>query len=189
MLKFDKILEENMTLEGFRFWKKLEEKIPNVIWEKLSSSSKKYHQDENGYVNTIGEHTFDMIYAAIKLVSIFNIEIKTKDCDLLLISVLLHDSCKYGLENPSESLHTYRNHDRLIGDLIKLKQEAFFKYFSNDEVYLLEQITRFHTGRFSTDWIKGETTWKKMDPKTLFVHFLDMASSRNLLKIPKGEIK
>ena len=185
MLKFDILLEKNMTEKGYMLWKKLEEKIPN-IWDRLSSSSKKYHKRDNGEVSTIEGHTLEMLVACIKLLSVFDVNPKTKEADILLISVVLHDSCKYGLDNPLDRKHTDQQHDHIIGDLINLSRNTFLKYFSNDEVSLLEEITRFHSGRWSTDWKGDNISWKKLNEKTLFVHFLDMASARNLLKI--GEI-
>jgi len=183
MLKFDRILLENMTEDGYKLWKKLEEKIPN-IWNKLSSSSNKYHKKENGESDTIEDHTMEMIFSAIKLLSVFDIKPKTKDCDVILLGITLHDSCKYGLENPLERLHTVPNHGHLISDLINLSKNTFLKHFSNDEVLLLEEITRFHDGRWGNDWKNEDMSWKKLDSKILMVHFLDMASTNNLLKVP-----
>ena len=187
MHKFDELLYNNMTERGLQFWKKLDEKIPNV-WNRLSSSSKKYHKRDNGEVDTIEEHTYEMLYCCIKIMSIFDIQPKTKDCDLILISILLHDSCKYGLESPLERLHTEKTHDRIIGNLVNLSRNTFLKYFSNDEVYLIEGMTRFHSGRWSTD-ADNDFSFKKLDPKILLIHFLDMCSAKNILKIPTGDNK
>jgi hypothetical protein len=140
-------------------------------------------------VDTIEEHTEEMLYSCIELLSIFNIEPKTKDCDVIMLGICLHDACKYGVENPLERLHTDPNHGHLISDIINRSKDTFLKHFSNDEILLLEGITRFHDGRWGKDWKENEISWKKLDPKILMVHILDMCSARNLLKISNGENK
>jgi len=184
---FDTLLHENMSEKGLELWKKLELRIPN-IWMRLSSSSRKYHKDENGNVQTIEEHTYEMIFAACKLLSIFEVEPKTKEADIILLGIILHDSAKYGKEDPLYREHTCKNHDHIIGDMISLSKNTFLKYFDSNEVYLLEEMCRFHAGHWATNWVENETSFKKLDPKTLFIHFLDMFSTRNLIKIPKENI-
>lgn len=182
MLKFDKLLEDNMTERGYKLWKALEERTPN-IWERLSSSSKKYHKKENGKVDTIEEHTYEMVYACCKLFTLFGIEKKTKECDLLLLALVLHDSFKYGISDPLNTPHTKKDHDRIIGNTVKENSHVFMKYYSESEVLLLEEMVRFHSGKWSTDWVDGLTSFKRLDTKTFFIHLLDMLSTRNLIKI------
>jgi len=184
MIIFDQLLKENMTNDGYIFWKKLESKIPN-IWNRLSSSSKKYHLNENGEVQSIGIHTYEMLYAAINSLSLLNVKIKTKESDLIILAIVLHDSAKYGIEDPLTRKHTDSKHDHIIGDLINLSRNTFMKYFTNEETNLLEEMVRYHSGRWSTDLKKSNIKFESLNIKTIFVHFLDMLSSRNLLKLPK----
>jgi hypothetical protein len=182
MLKFDVILENMMTDQGFNFWKKLENKIPNV-WRRDSSSTRKYHKDEHGNVASIEEHTTEMIFALGKILNVFEIKEKTREADLLFLAVALHDAAKYGTENPEERMHTVGDHDKIMADLIKNGKQVFLKYFSPAEVILLEQMVRMHSGIWSTDWQLGLNKWEDFNKYTLLVHLLDIFSSRNLIKM------
>lgn len=183
MLKFENLLFDNMSPKGFEFWKKLESKIPD-IWKRSTSSTRKYHKKEDGSVPSIEEHTYEMLFAACKLLSVFEIESKTKEADVILLAIILHDSAKYGKEDPLSRIHTCNNHDHIIGDIILLSKNTFLKYFDSNEVLLLEEMCRFHSGRWSSDAPK-DFSFKNLDPKTFFLHLLDMFSSRNLIKITK----
>lgn len=180
--RIEALLKEKMTDEGFKFWKVLYEKIP-PIWDRLSSSSKKYHQDENGHVRTIGEHTYEMLYACSKTLRMFRVNNRCKEGDLLLLSIFLHDAFKYGIDDPLNTRHTDRTHDRIIGNTISRSKDKFSRIFDDKQVTLMEHITRYHSGIWSTD-ANESFTLKSLDPEALFVHILDMLSANNCLKIP-----
>ena len=185
--KIEELLRENMTEDGYKLWKVLFEKIPPV-WDRLSSSSRKYHQDDNGHVRTIGEHTFEMLHACSKVMRMFKINNKCKEGDVLLLSIFLHDAFKYGIDDPLNTRHTDRRHDRIIGNTIFANKDKFLNLFDDKQVSLLEHITRYHSGIWSTD-VNESFTLKALDPEALFVHILDMLSANNCLKIPIEDIK
>jgi hypothetical protein len=176
------ILEMNMTDKGFRFWNAIEKKII-PCWGKLSSSTGKYHKKAGGYVPSVAEHTHEMLYAAVPLLSMFNIKSKTLEADTLLLSIALHDSCKYGISSNSLfNTFTDNRHDKNTADIILEGKETFLKLFNEEQFNLLEESVRFHSGRWSTDADK-DFSFSKLNPITMFVHMLDMLSSRNLIKI------
>ena len=181
MLKCDEILQKNMTEDGFKLWLRIRDKIP-PCWLRLTSSTRKHHVKEDGRIPTVIEHTFEMLYASDKLLSIFNVNTKTKEADILMLSIMLHDSLKYG-EKPSSRDYTLNEHDRLIGDVIRSNRHVFLKLFSENQVNLLEETLRYHAGRWSTDAKKIDFNFSEKSPYTLFIHMLDMLSSRNLIKI------
>jgi hypothetical protein len=76
--KITKLLENSMTERGFKLWNGINSMLPN-IWDKLTASTRKYHKRKDGSVPCIGEHTFEMLYAAEKIMSMFNINPKTND--------------------------------------------------------------------------------------------------------------
>lgn len=180
--EFNELLSENMTEEGFRFWKALEAKIPN-IWDRLSSSSKRYHKKSDGRVNTILEHTYEMLYAGCKIMRLFGVEKKTKEADTLILGILLHDSLKYGTDSPLYVKYTTSKHDKLIADTIYSSKKTFLKLLTENQVDKLEQMTRYHSGMWSTDADK-EFTFSKLNPETFFLHVLDMLSANDCLKVP-----
>jgi 23S rRNA maturation-related 3'-5' exoribonuclease YhaM len=178
MEKIDSLLEENLTEISFQLWKVLKEKIP-YIWDRLSSSTGKYHRRKDGRVPSVGEHTWEMLIACIKLLSVFNVTSKTLDSDVLLFSVVLHDSWKYGIDNPLDRQYTDSTHDRLAANMIEKNKSVFLRVFSEDQFYLLEKCIRHHSGRWSSD----STNIEDLQPEVFFVHILDMMSTNNLLLI------
>jgi 23S rRNA maturation-related 3'-5' exoribonuclease YhaM len=177
MEKIDKILEENLTEISFRLWKALKEKIPD-IWSRSSSSTGKYHRRKDGTVPSIAEHVLEMLVSCIKLLSIFNLKPKTLDSDILLLSIVLHDSFKYNVNGTDE--YTTNKHDQIIGDAIRDNKEVFMRVFSGEQVNLLEKLVRFHSGRWSSDSLRNFKLGEH-SPQILFIHILDMLSTNALL--------
>jgi hypothetical protein len=181
------ILEANMTDDGFKFWKALESKIPSV-WSRFTSSTKKYHLKSNGYVPTIAEHTYEMLYAAVPLLRMFDISAKTRESDMILLSVVLHDSFKYGTSpNSVFAMYTDKAHDKVTADIIHENKEVFGRIFSDEQFKILEEAVRYHSGRWSTDAKGKDFTFQGLRPFTFFLHMLDMLSSRDLLKVKNGD--
>jgi len=178
MDKIDELLEENLTENSFELWKALKERIPD-IWGRPTSSSGKYHRRKDSTIPSIAEHTREMIEAGIKLLSIFNLSPKTLDADVLLLSVALHDSTKYGDKDPINVPHTNSKHDRIIADKIAKNKDVLLRIFNENQVSLLEESLRFHSGKWSTDCEKN-FNWKNHSPEALFLHFLDMCSTHDL---------
>lgn len=185
------LLEINLTENGNKLAIMMLKNIPNC-WAKRTSSTGKYHRKSNGFVPSTAEHTYEMLYAAVPLLSMLDIKVKTNEADVILLAITLHDAFKYGSRDDAEynSFHTYKEHDKLSADIIHENKNFFKKIFDEEEVVLLEEIVRFHSGRWSTD-AKKDFSFKNLDPKTMFVHMLDMLSSRDLLKVkmehPKNE--
>jgi hypothetical protein len=179
MEKIDKLLEENLTEISFRLWKALKEKIPD-IWTRPSSSSGKYHRRKDSTIPSIAEHTWEMLKAGIKLLSIFNLTSKVLDSDIIILSIALHDSSKYGDTNPTNVPHTNGKHDKIIADKIVKNKDVLLRIFDEKQISLLENCVRFHSGRWSTDWNK-DLDFDKLPTEVLFLHFLDMCSTHNIL--------
>jgi hypothetical protein len=180
MDKIDELLNENMTDISFRMWNALKEKIPDIR-HRPSSSSGKYHR-RNGSVSSIYDHTYEMLFSCIKLLSIFNVTPKTKKSDILLFSIILHDAFKYGISNPFGAQYTNNTHDRLAANIINDNKSVFMRVFTEEEVNLLEQCLRFHSGRWSSD-AGRDFTFTGMPSEVFFIHLLDMLSTHNLLSI------
>lgn len=184
--KIDKILEVEMSEDAFKFWKALKEKIP-PIWERSSSATMKYHKKDDGHVATIAEHVYEMTYACSKLMRMFEFEPKSKRSDLLYMAVVLHDAFKYGLKNPECARSTYNKHDKVIGDTILQNKNLFMKLFNENEVKLLEECVRYHSGKWSTDARNRNFSFNDVSPETFFIHILDMLSANNLINTPNGD--
>lgn len=175
----DDLLERNMTEKGFDLWVALKEKIPPV-WDRLSSSTKKYHQKSDGHVPSISEHSYEMLLTCIKIWSMFDIQSKTTEADTLLLAISLHDSFKYGL-NPDERTYTISEHDQLAADKIVNAEKVFKRHLSDEQFDNLVDAVRFHSGRWSTD-VEGDFNFNDRHPYSMFVHTLDMLSTKDCIK-------
>ena len=178
--KIESILEENMTEKGFSLWSGINKLLPD-IWSMPTSSTGKYHKKLNGKVPNIDEHVYEMLYAAVKLLKMFSIEVKTTDADKILIAVALHDSLKYGTLGNRK--HTDTKHDKIVADIISENKDIFLKLLTEDQFYITEEMLRFHSGRWSTD----VPTHEKFDFKdytiyTFMIHILDMLSTDDIIK-------
>lgn len=177
--KIIELLENNLTEKAFKLWKGIDQRVPNC-WDRLTSSTKKYHRKRNGEVSTQGEHVYEMLYSAINIISLFSIELKTPDSDKILLSIALHDTMKYGMLGTRK--HTDIHHDKLAADMVSSNKETFRKILSEEQFFVLEEAIRFHSGKWSTDAKYIEFNWKDYNPETFFIHILDMLSSKNLLR-------
>jgi len=184
--KIDELLEKNMTENGFKLWLGINTKVVD-IWNKPSSSSGKYHKKNDGRVHDIAEHTYEMMYSALKIIRMFDIKIKTSRCDGVLFAIGLHDILKYG--EHGELDHTTGKHDQLAGNLIEGNFETFRKIMDDKDIVVMIEAIKFHSGRWSTD-IKDRNNFDFKDfyTETMFVHMLDMLSTGDCLKLPEEKI-
>ena len=170
-----------MTDKGYILFQKLEKQF-NVTLSKPTSSTGKYHKRSDGKRNSIKDHSFEMLNAATKLMGMFGVKFKTTDCDLIAIAILIHDILKYGISGNRK--YTTYDHDKLIGDRVKKNGCFFSTIFSKEQIVILEEIVRYHSGRWSTDLKKNTVDFfdMKFHKYTYLIHCLDMLSSRNLLR-------
>lgn len=180
-----KLLEKNLTNRAFDLWSKINSRLPG-IWDRLSSSSKKYHKRQDGRVPNLAEHTCEMLYAAVKLLRMFGAEPRTSYADSLLLSVMFHDSLKYGCDGLGNGGHTVGSHDKLAADMIMSNEATFRKILNKEEFMILEESVRFHSGRWSTD-VPNQHEFDVYDfkPEAIFLHTLDMLSTADLIKLPE----
>lgn len=178
--KVVEILEKNMTERGFKLWKGINQRMPD-IWNKPTSSTGKYHKRLSGGVPDIAEHVYHMLYSAVKLFRMFNIKAKTTDADKILIGIALHDSLKYG--NLGTRKHTDYAHDKFGADLLCSNKETLLKLFTEEQFNVIEEGIRFHSGQWSTDVSKNKPfTFKDYNPETFLFHILDMMSTADLIQ-------
>lgn len=178
--KIEKIVQENVTSRCFKLWKEIDKRLPNV-WEKPTSSTGKYHKKLNGRVPSQAEHVYEMLYAASKLLSVFNIEKKTPEADKIFLAILLHDCLKYGVLGTRK--HTDNSHDKLAADMICQNKDTFLKILNEQQFEVLTEMVRFHSGRWSTDVTTDQQfSFSNKSPETLFIHLLDMMSAADLIQ-------
>lgn len=175
--KIDEILKRQLTQKSFDLWIGIRENISNKCWNRATSSTGKYHQKEDGRVPSVAEHVFEMIYSAEKIIHMFEGLINK---DVIFLGIALHDAYKYGLVKSCK--FTEERHDRIMAEIIKKNKKIFRQALNENDIFLLENSIRYHAGKWSTDSGK-DFSLKDFTPEILFIHTLDMLSSRNVLKI------
>lgn len=178
--KIIELLKKNMSEKGFKLWQGIDKILPD-IWNRPTSSTGKYHRKFNGEVPSLAEHVYGMVYSAIKLFRMLGIYKKTPEADNLLLSVVLHDSVKYG--KMGNRPHTDVTHDKGAADIISANKDTFLKLLDEEQFYKLEESIRFHQGRWSTDVPRNKDfDFKDYNPQTLILHMLDMMSMLDLIQ-------
>lgn len=175
--KIDKLLEKNLKPDTFEFWLQLKERISNKCWDKQASSTGKYHKKENGRNPTVAEHTWELISAADKIISMFEGIINK---DVIFLSLVLHDSYKYGLCKTCQ--FTESRHGEIISEMINVNKKVYRQILTENEINSLIHAVKYHDGRWSP-CLKNKIDYSFYTPELMFLHMLDMMSSRNLIKI------
>ena len=182
------LLEKNLSERAFILWTNIDQRLPG-IWDRLSSSSKKYHKKQDGRVPSLAEHTYEMLYAAVKLLRMFGTKPKTSYADSLLLAVMFHDSLKYGYDGKGNGGHTVGTHDKLAADVILANKKTFLEIMSETEFYNMQDAVRYHSGRWSTDVPdQSKFDFNQHIPEVMFIHVLDMMSTADLIKLPEEDI-
>lgn len=176
------LLKNNMTGEGFSLWDNIKNKTP-MIMHRPSSSSGKYHKNSDGSVRTVGEHTYQILYVALKIMKILNVTVPSESADVLLLAAALHDIFKYGCDDPLFRKTTEPRHDKMIADTLLFNKARCIEVLRESNFNKLEHICRFHSGKWSTD-ATPNFDLNMMPVETMFIHMLDVLSAENLLKIP-----
>ena len=178
--KIRELMENMMSERGFKLWTGINDMLPN-IWIKPTSSTGKYHQKADGRVPDVGEHTFEMLNAAAKIMSMFGCNPKTNEADIIMMSVALHDGLKYGQDGLKD--HTIKEHDSMIADVVNENRLALLKLYSDDQINDLVDALRFHSGRWSNEADINNFSFSDRTPLAMFTHILDMLSTKDCLKI------
>ena len=179
----DELLAENMTTDGYALWLALKAKKFINVWNRSSSSTQKYHIKEDGSIPTIYQHTHEMLYSFIKIQTMFGDEPKTKELDISLLSIALHDALKYGPEEANRP-HTDKKHDKAMADWIRENYRVFSRLYSDEQIDRLESAIRYHSGKWSTNLKENKTpeVFETLNIRVAIVHILDMLSTKDCLK-------
>jgi hypothetical protein len=175
--KIDSFLKERLSDRYYAFWQQFTADIP-LPFHKPSSSSGKYHLNTAGTVDSLEEHTLDLMRFVDKLATIFGGTKEEQHYDLLLLAAALHDSQKYGHDNSLK--HTTKEHGVITANLIRKKGPELG--LSDYEVETLSGIVEVHDGRWATCNPNSGFKPITFTQLQLFLHVADMASSRRILK-------
>lgn len=187
-VELNDLLRENMTEDGFRLWTAMLTKITS-IWQRPTSSTGKYHNKDDGRVPTVVEHTYEMLYAATKVMRMYGAEPKSVDADIICLAIALHDAWKYG-EKPNMRSHTANAHDLIAAQMLRKNKDVILQLYSDEYYDILEDSIRFHQGRWSTNVPDADNfSFSDYHPYVHFIHMLDMLSANNRLHHLTPELK
>lgn len=164
--------------------KKLINLLPDYFFEVPASSTGKYHpsfaQGNGGLVR----HTKAAVRLAYELVQnecIGNV-FSPLEKDLIIIALIMHDGCKYGLE---KGKYTIVNHPLVAAKLISDNKNILT--FSDDELKLLCGMVEAHMGPFNKDFNGNVMMPLPRNKYEKFVHMCDLLASKKFLDIKFNE--
>ncbi|MBR1376635.1 MAG: hypothetical protein IJ565_02360 [Bacilli bacterium] len=164
--------------------KKMINMIPDYFFEVPASSTGKYHppfaQGDGGLIR----HTKAAVRIAYEILSSACLcnDYSDIDRDLVIIGLIMHDSCKYGLE---KGKYTVVNHPMIAAKLIRDNKDSLT--LTEDELNLLTGMIEAHMGPFNKDF-KGNVLMPLPKNKyEKFVHMCDLLASKKFLDIRFNE--
>ena len=158
--------------------------LPDYWLEEPASSTGKYHP---GYALGKGgllRHSKAAMRIGYELLSNPSIGDKytSKEKDLMLMSLLVHDGLKLGL--PQEK-YTRFDHPILMANYIKEKQKEIG--LSKEDATFMADVIKTHMGPWTTDYDGNEVLEKPKTKYQNFVHMCDFLASRKCLQVPFDE--
>lgn len=152
------------------------EQIPDYFFTIAASSTGKYHPAYALGDGGLVRHTKVAVRMAQELFGIYKFPSKTKD--LIIMSLVLHDSVKKG---EVESQYTLFDHALLACEFVK-KNSSSLKISEEDINFVCECIST-HMGRFNTSEYSEVILPLPQTPEQKFVHLCDYLASRKVINI------
>jgi hypothetical protein len=174
--KIDQFLKKKLDKKYYDFWINFTNDY-SLPFHRASSSTGKYHRDSAGKGHSIEDHTFEMLYCADRIISLFGDTKKQQRYEEIMLAISLHDIHKYGLGN--ERKHTTNEHDTITASLIRNHGQKHG--LSKEEAEFIAYLVENHSGR----WSPGNPSREPItfSQELLFIHICDMYSSRRCFKI------
>lgn len=160
--------------------KTLLELVPDYFFEIPASSTGKYHPEFSLGAGGLLRHTKVAVEIAKDILSLeyMNNEFTEDQKDLMLISLIFHDSFKSGW--PKEQ-YTRVDHPLLASDFFKNNKDKI--EFTDDEIDFIGSCISSHMGQWTQDYSGNEILPKPNDKYQMLVHTCDYLSSRKYLDV------
>lgn len=162
-----------------RFTEMAIELLPEYFFSVPASSTGKYHPDyalgEGGLVR----HTKAAVRIAVELFRMECFNYTEDEKDMIIASLILHDGCKFGLE---ESRYTVTEHPLFVTMLIRENKDVT-DCVTKDELNMILGNIESHMGQWCYDYkTKKQVLPKPMTKMQNFVHWCDYLASRKCLE-------
>lgn len=161
--------------------KYLLEQLPDYFYEIPATSTGKYHpsyaQGEGGLLR----HTKAAVRIAYELLQdpCIGNKYTSKEQDLMLIALLIHDGLKLGKER---SKYTKIDHPLFAANMVKEQKEHLS--LNDEELDLLTSAIASHMGPWNKDYDGNEVLPVPKTKYQNFVHMCDYLASRKCLVVP-----
>jgi len=161
--------------------------LPDYFFSVPASSTGKYHPAFSLGEGGLLRHTKFAVRIAYECYSDESITgIYTQDeKDLMIVSLILHDGLKSGLE---KSEYTLVNHPLLVSKFIKDNKDILT--LTEGEITFITSSIETHMGPWTKDYKGNEVLQKPINKYQKFVHMCDFLASRKFLNanFDKNEI-
>ena len=183
MNKYEYFCEEINYIKNTKYkesLKRLIELLPDYFFLVPASSTGKYHPNFALGDGGLVRHTKVAVRIGYELLnndSIGNI-FTADEKDLIIISLLVHDGLKSGLEKEK---YTKIDHPLLVSKYIRDNKEKL--EFSDSEIDFICSNIESHMGQWNTDFKGNEVLPLPKNRYQKFVHMCDFLASRKFLDV------
>lgn len=160
---------------------KILESLPEYWYHEAASSTGKYHPDYALGEGGLLRHSKAAMRIGYELLENPAIGEKytSREKDLMLMSLLVHDGLKLGLP---EEKYTRFDHPILMGQYIIENEEKFG--LSSEDATFMQEVIKTHMGYWTTDYQGNDVLEKPKTKYQNFVHMCDFLASRKCLLVP-----
>lgn len=171
-IKDERIRDSLLTIIG---------KLPEYFFTVPASSTGKYHPEYATGDGGLLRHSKAAMKIGYELLSNPAIGDKytSKEQDLMLMGLLIHDGLKLGKEH---SKYTKFDHPILMANYIEEEKENL--KLTEEERKFVEDVIKTHMGVWTTDYEGNEVLEKPRTKYQNFVHMCDYLASRKCIIIP-----
>ena len=160
--------------------KELIDLLPDYFFEVAASSTGKYHPSFSLGDGGLLRHTKALVRIGIELMNneSLNHKFTNDEKDLLIISMIMHDGLKHGLDN---NKYTVFGHPIIVCDYIKDNSKKLS--LNKEEIEFICKVISSHMGQWNTSPYSDVVLPLPKDKYQRFVHMCDFLASRKFLDI------
>lgn len=153
--------------------------LPDYFFKVPASSTGKYHPDFSLGDGGLVRHTKAAVKLAYTLLqSKTTNNFSPDEKDLIIISLLLHDSFKSGFP---EEKYTRVDHPLIAANFLRNNKDKFT--ITDDELNYICDCIKTHMGEFNTDYQGNVVLPLPNTKQQRFVHMCDLLASKKFLNI------
>lgn len=183
MNKYEVFLKEINYITNSEYRKNIKillDLLPDYFYQIAASSTGKYHPKCSLGNGGLVRHTKVAVRIAYELLKneIIGSKFDEREKDLIIISLLLHDGLKSGLE---QSKYTVFEHPLLIAEFVKNNRD---KTTLNDEdIEFIASTVESHMGQWNTNPYSGTILPLPKNKYQKFVHMCDDLASKKFINV------